>query len=182
MSKKISRFENSFRQRKLSVDFPICTYQPRSVVLYGDESTSEELVTYCLLCVPSQTNIRLQQQMSEIYRTFGGKKESRLHCRELFSGERRSRTDWKHLNEQETWDFVKEVASLIPANFSSCGLGVAHIKTYPRFMPDGKGGTFEVKPETGYSLAFQSAVMSLSAAKLIEQNTRYALFIDQQNT
>lgn len=153
-----------------------------SFVLYGDESTSRELVSYCLLVVPTGVNTQLQEDILEVFCRYGGTRQSRFHCREIFSKHARDKSKWSHLNEHETWQLANDLASVLKKNWVMCSVGIVHKDTYPQVMPDGKGKQFEIKAETCYAFGFIAAAAGLATENGPGKNARYTLFVDPQST
>jgi hypothetical protein len=159
-----------------------CQSISRRVTLYGDESSARELITYCLLVVPTEENSNIEQRFLHIYRKYGGSPKARFHCREMFSMQARLKTEWSHLNERGSWLFARELAILIRLTRIKASVCVVHKDTYPKEMPDGKGKSFEVKAETCYAFGFYAAAQGLVANKIIDKQDKCGLFVDEQNT
>jgi hypothetical protein len=64
---------------------------------FGDESCGPKFVAYGLVCLPQSRRKDAEQVVSAVKKDFGGSPSSRLHCRELFSGQNREKSAWKHL-------------------------------------------------------------------------------------
>lgn len=155
-----------------------------ALALYGDESTSRELITYCLLAVPANVNHVLEMQVAQLYRRYGGANDPRFHCREIFAKDARTKagSPWRHLNERGTWCLARDLALTCRIARVSASVGIVHKSTYPETMPDGSGGQFKIKNELCYSFGFNAALAGLSASGIIYSGLPCALFIDQQNT
>jgi hypothetical protein len=68
---------------------------------FGDESCGLKFVSYGLVCLPQHRREDAEQMISAVKKEFGGPSSSRLHCRELFSGQNRPKTAWKHLSPND---------------------------------------------------------------------------------
>jgi hypothetical protein len=59
---------------------------------FGDESCGPKFISYGLVCLPQQRREDAEQTVAAVKVEFGGLPSSRLHCRDLFSGQRREKT------------------------------------------------------------------------------------------
>jgi hypothetical protein len=63
--------------------------------IFGDESTADGLVTYGLVAFANSKHERdTRYAWSNVLRKFGGNGRSKIHCRTLFSGQARQKTEW----------------------------------------------------------------------------------------
>lgn len=109
------------------------------IMLFGDESTAPEIVTYGLIAFSERDHVRnARYAWQKVLKKYGGTSQSKIHARELFSGQARKKTDWSHLSEQESAQLSIDLTAAIKSERASFSLGVVHTSTYPaQGIPDG---------------------------------------------
>jgi hypothetical protein len=152
-------------------------------VLFGDESTASDIVTYGLVCFdrPSHANsatFAFQRAISDA----GAPADSRVHSRELFSGEARKKTPWRHLTENETWQLGEKLIEGLRDHYARFFLGVVYKDTFPKQIPNGPGRTVQIKNEHCYAFGFISAAAALSHGIRLQtgEKIRGLVFVDPQ--
>ncbi len=79
---------------------------PYVLDLFGDESATNSAVTHGLVVSPCKKTSAVETALGEVKKKFGANQEARLHCREIFWGDRRKSTVWADLEPKDVFDFV----------------------------------------------------------------------------
>lgn len=88
--------------------------------LYGDESIRNSAVIYGLVVSPCERTNIVEAALGEVKKMFGPTEQARLHCRELFAGDKRRSSAWAHLEPKNVFALCWEVAhavSMVGASF-----------------------------------------------------------------
>ena len=81
----------------------------KSIVLYGDESHSNEIVTYGFLIIPQQNIAAVELAVEETKKRYGLCTDTRIHCREIFSGDARKKTNFAEFSIEKMFSFLSEI-------------------------------------------------------------------------
>ena len=80
---------------------------------FGDESSFlNGLTTYAIVGVWSENQNVTEDAFRQLKLSFGGKADSRIHCRELFGIHARAKSDWAHLRDQDVGRFLLSLTKL----------------------------------------------------------------------
>lgn len=80
---------------------------------FGDESSFPNgLTTYAIVGVWSKNQKVTEDAFRQLRLSFGGKSNSRIHCRELFGIHARAKSDWAHLSDRDVGEFLLSLAKL----------------------------------------------------------------------
>ncbi len=86
------------------------------IFLYGDESHSNEIITYSFLIIPSQKAKAVEHAISETKNRHNLNSDTKLHCRELFNAHARKKTELAKFTEEEILNILRD---LMTASFSA---------------------------------------------------------------
>ncbi len=80
---------------------------------FGDESSFPDgLATYAIIGVWSGNQTVSEKSFRQLKLSFGGKPNSKIHCRELFNIHARNKSDWAHLSEKDVFEFLLALTRL----------------------------------------------------------------------
>ncbi|MCK9818489.1 hypothetical protein M1B35_31300 [Pseudomonas sp. MAFF 302046] len=100
-------------------------------VAFGDASTGRAGTFYGLVLIPEDQVEKAVNVVNTVKERFGGTSRSSLHCRELFYGDARSKSDWRHLDAGGPAALCGAVFSAI-AELQPCYvLGCMPVDSYP---------------------------------------------------
>ncbi len=126
---------------------------PRSGVhAFGDESVFKDVIAYGLVVVPDPNVTPAENLLSELKQRYGVDPQEEFHCKHAFHGDRRRKTQWKHLSEVKVLNFAEELISglvTLPAWFI---VGAALRSEIPVEFPAAQGfsaGVMESKQLAG---------------------------------
>lgn len=140
---------------------------------YGDASTGETGTFYGFLLLPEDAEEAAIQMLSDLKEKFGGSPDSRLHCREMFRGDARAKSEWAHLSAEE----ATELCSLALNGLHDFGvkfaMGIMPVEHYPKsFRLRGKNGppdqVHAVDDKWRELWAFQRAAMMLDPVEQLK--------------
>lgn len=77
---------------------------------YGDASEVNSAVVYALAVVPSATKDSVELQLSKVKEKAGGSATTRIHCKHLFHGSARAKTEWRHLDDKSVFQLCETLA------------------------------------------------------------------------
>jgi hypothetical protein len=75
----------------------------RKVDTFGDESCGDAVITYGLFALPSERVVDVVAAIETIKSNFGAARTARLHCREMFKLDARSKGVWAHLRMDDVF-------------------------------------------------------------------------------
>jgi hypothetical protein len=76
---------------------------------FGDDSVTDAGAFFGFALIP-QTKIQESEFILErIKQKYGGQKCSTIHCRTMFAGDRRSKSEWSHLDSEKCGSMISEV-------------------------------------------------------------------------
>lgn len=82
---------------------------------FGDESTSanNRFAIYSFIGFSPKGVEAATSILADVKKQFGIPNSARLHCRVLFSGDQRAKTEWSELAPQDTAEFCRKLSSLL---------------------------------------------------------------------
>lgn len=102
---------------------------------FGDESESNNAVTYGLVIIRERQRQRAESILAETKVSFGGSPHANLHCREIFAGDARRKSPWSHLSKTDVFELYRQLCNTIAgANFGRI-IGFADTRDIPRNLP-----------------------------------------------
>lgn len=107
---------------------------PSVLDLFGDESPRNSVVTYGLVVSPCKKTSAVETALGEVKEKFGANQEARLHCREIFWGDRRKSTVWAHLEPKDVFALCWEVARAVSTAGVSFRVGYVDRRSLPPDM------------------------------------------------
>lgn len=148
-------------------------------VLFGDESTAPDIVAYGIVAFHSadQANRATFAFQRTIARA-GALPQTRVHCKELYSGAGRAKTGWAHLTESETWVLAINLIETLREHSPEFYLGIVYKDTFPEKIPAGLGKNIELTNEHCYAFGFISAAAAFGSGRA---GHRYTLLVDEQS-
>lgn len=161
---------------------------PNPIIIYGDESTASNCVTYGLVAFNGELHLSNALSLwNKIIEEAGAPANSRVHAREIFSGDARKKTHWKHLSESQSSDLVGALMNGLSSLGAMFFLGLVHKDSFPDQIPAGlnKAGqeTFvKLKNEHCYAFGFIAAAAGLMSENgVLKDGMAYSLFVDPQD-
>lgn len=88
----------------------------KTVLLYGDESHSNEIVTYGFVTVPAPNSAVLDNAVKDAKARHGLPQDTRIHCRSLFNKDARAKTAFAQFSDADVLRFLNE---LMAASFEA---------------------------------------------------------------
>lgn len=79
--------------------------------VYGDESTSDSIVTYALIICPAQAADTIRETLALVKKRYDVNPSARFHCREIYNRQGRARSPWKHLNDEQAHQFAIDLTT-----------------------------------------------------------------------
>lgn len=150
-------------------------------VLFGDESTALDMVTYGVVGFDSASRANAATfAFQRAIRGAGAAHDGRVHCKELFSGEARKRTSWAHLTERQTWDLVVVLIETLRDHSAQFYLGVVYKDTFPAEIPSGPTQSVRLVNEHGYAFGFLAAAGAFVHVGARRGYTRNVFLINEQ--
>lgn len=146
------------------LDFP--EVGPSGFRLYGDESTAKDIAVYGLLLFSIADVKAAETNSADIMRVKGLPPGTRFHCREIFSGDARSKTAWRDFTESQVWEVARQLLIGLKNHRGTFYIGKVDSRTYPALLPSGFGYDVTVLPEHLYVLAFAAAMNAFSESGL----------------
>jgi hypothetical protein len=71
--------------------------------IFGDESAQNSAVTYGLVMVPAKRAAEVNTALNELKVRYGAPEQARIHCRLLFAGSKRKKSEWAHLEPEHVF-------------------------------------------------------------------------------
>lgn len=105
--------------------------------LFGDESVVNSAITYGLVLLPCDKTRLAENALNRVKIKFGGIESNRLHCRELFAGDKRKSTAWAHLSIQNVFDLCWESANSVALAGAMFRIGFVDRSRLPKIMSFG---------------------------------------------
>jgi hypothetical protein len=109
--------------------------------LFGDESAYKSIVTYALVCVDEGEQAAAERALAKVIGMFKGPPGERLHCRQLFAGDARRKTEWAHLSRHQPFELMFFVANRLRRAGVSFRVGVVNAASIPDQAPFVAHGT-----------------------------------------
>ncbi len=129
--------------------------------VFGDESQSNNLVTYGLVALAPSDTAAAWQDVECCLRAHGGTREAQLHCRELFHPHPRAKSGWAHLDEEGAYRLALDVARSASARARFL-VGVVDRSQLPKRLPsDHRMGPMRLGVKQLSSFAFTAAAEHL---------------------
>ena len=179
----VLRFDNLIRPGLLRGKRPLYGNK-YELQIFGDESVAHQVVTYGLVAFADrQSAYRAQVAWNQTIKAFGAPSRSKVHARELFSGQARQKTCWSHLDERSSSELAFQLTTSLRREGAFCSVGVVHVETFPpNGISDGFTDTGEKihkvwKTPEFYSFAFMAAALGLRH-QIMDKDTPYKLWID----
>jgi len=180
-------------------DYPIRLQQltiryesvPDVLVMFGDESRTDDLVTYGIVATNGeQHHLDAKAAWNRVIEAAGGVEDARVHARELFSGDARARSAWRHLGESEVERLTLDLMSALVTAGARFFIGVVYKKTYPvEGVPAGLNAKGEqtyvpLTDEIAYAFGFAAATAAMRTGDHapLRSGVDYRLYIDPQRS
>lgn len=150
--------------------------------LYGDESRSEGIVVYGIVICPEASVPILNQTIDSVKSRYGVSSSARFHCRELFNGDSRRKTAWKHLTERQAYQAALDLTSSLGGKGLKTTLGIIDTSILGKeILPVGTSKSNFLKHEKQLTpFAFQAAAGPLLMNP--EFQGRMKLWVDPDDT
>lgn len=81
------------------------------IILFGDESHSNEIVTYSFLIVPTQNMPAVELAIKNTKKKYALDEDTRLHCREIFNESAKKKTAFADFAPERLFSFLQDLAS-----------------------------------------------------------------------
>lgn len=91
---------------------PLGTTGEKTVLLYGDESHSNEIVTYGFVIIPAKNVAAVEQALKDAKSRYGLAQETRVHCRCLFNRDARAKTAFAKFSVEDVLRFLEELMAV----------------------------------------------------------------------
>jgi hypothetical protein len=159
-----------------------------TLVLFGDESTAKDIVTYGIVATQGEIHHgQAQAAWNQVIRTAGCPDGTRVHAREIFSGHARAKSPWHHLTETLVEKFAVDLMAALKAVGAGFFLGAVFKDTYPsEGVPSGLNANGQqtfvpLTDEVAYGFGFAAAVAGLNTGNPppMPRGTKYKLYIDR---
>lgn len=117
------------------------TLQDYEVYLgYGDGSANSMGSFYGIVLIPEKSISMVEDEIAAIKVGFGGARESRIHCREIFHKIARTKSEWLHLVESDIIAMCVQICSVLDRFRSKCLLAYMPRDRFPKKLRlKGKG-------------------------------------------
>ncbi len=157
--------------------------------IYGDESTGPgdppDIVLYGLLMFKSVDVAGVTKEIISIVKASGVQdfpsRETRLHCRQLFSPQQRIKTSWICLSDENIWELLEKILRSMLNYRPFFSLGVVDYAQYIE-AATASGGLASIQKETVYPLAFQAALAQMGEWSWLGDDFTRKLWVDRQRT
>jgi len=103
--------------------------------VFGDQSAGPEVVSYGIFVVPSHQVATTEATLEKIKVQYGRGAKARLHCREMFSGEARRKTEWADLSIDDVFSLYAQLITTISNRDIQKIAAVARKTKFPRSIP-----------------------------------------------
>lgn len=146
------------------------------IVVYGDESTSDDLVSYGLVVIHKDDLGALELDVQKMLNSAGeGQEGLRYHSKIILSKDRRDRSIWKHLTKDDAEKLCTNLAKIFIAYRTTALIGIVHKSTFPKTFPDGN----TIQNEDFYFLAYTAAVHPFKLHDYFPQYLESEYYIDR---
>jgi hypothetical protein len=102
---------------------------------FGDESCGDAVITYGLFALPPERVVDVVAAIETIKSSFGAARTARLHCREMFKLDARSKGVWAHLTMNDVFSLYERVASVVAHPWALRIVGLAFKNELPVDLP-----------------------------------------------
>ncbi len=138
----------------------------QTVHAFGDESSYGDVIAYSVVAVHAHNLPAAERLLSGLKRRYGVDPQAEFHCVEVFHGDKRRKSAWRHLSVEKILDFAVELISSLMRVPTLFIVGAAHRSEQP-----------EELPEAGHFPAFEMGTKQLQAmlcgAALIPLNQHF---------
>jgi hypothetical protein len=150
------------------------------VDVFGDESSSKDIVSYGLVIVDRTQTAALESAFQEVLDDYAQSKDARFHAVDLFAGDQRRKPDskWKHLTRDQCSELCISLANTLVKFNTSFSVGVVHKNTYPDDMPDDDGKPIKINNEHHYIIGFCAAAASFLRKGAFYPNLEHKCIVD----
>jgi hypothetical protein len=76
---------------------------------FGDDSVTEAGAFFGFVLIPENRVAAAESILIRAKEKYGGRQDSTIHCRTMFPGNQRSKSDWSHLDGEECGSMISEV-------------------------------------------------------------------------
>ncbi len=129
------------------------------VTAFGDESEDHELFVYALAIFRPDHTDEARTVLANMKRSLGVPEDTRLHCRIIFSGQRRRGTPWANVNPPLIQDSVHALVTAVRRLDETPEIGVIERRRVP-LLPSVPGHPHrEWRPKETLGLAANAAIM-----------------------
>jgi hypothetical protein len=126
---------------------------PRQTVhAFGDESSYGGVIAYGIVAIHAPNLVAAERFLSGLKHRYGIDSQAEFHCKEVFHGDKRQKSAWKHLSVGQILDFAEELISGLVGLPTLFIVGAAHRSEQP-----------EELPKEGHFPAFEMGTKQLSA-------------------
>jgi len=105
--------------------------------VFGDESVVGQIVAYAAVIVPAMDVAALSDEVARIKTAYGQREAADLHCRVLFNGDSRARSDWRDLALEDVFSLYGGVATLLARSRATLLCIFANKSRLPKTDPGG---------------------------------------------
>jgi len=105
------------------------------VYAFGDESNFGDVIAYGLAIVHAYDLIAAERLLSGLKQRYGVGLQEEFHCKIVFSGDQRQKSQWKHPSEIQVLDFAEELILGLVRLPTLFIVGAVHRIEYPEELP-----------------------------------------------
>ncbi|TAG25637.1 MAG: hypothetical protein EAZ37_12025 [Burkholderiales bacterium] len=84
----------------------------KPIVVFGDESHSNEIVTFAYVIVPAVKMATLDLALKEVKNRYGLPEDARIHCRNMFNADARAKTVFATFSTEQVLRFLFDLMSV----------------------------------------------------------------------
>ncbi len=150
--------------------------------LFGDESSSQEFVTYSLVICDQVNTIKLEEDWSSTLAKYGSSTGRGFHARVILSDHQRLKSQWKDLTTTDINQLVLELATILGRSGAQIYLGVVHKETFPASTLDGWGKEMRILDSQLFALGYTAAATMARDERILSAQVPKHLWIDQDDT
>ncbi len=148
--------------------------------IFGDESTAKDLVTYGLVCFVDRNHERRGlYAWNDVIKRYGANSRTKVHAREIFSGQAREKTEWAHLSESESSKLAVDLMRALKSEEAFFALGVVHVKTWDEKIDYENSKYVPMSDPLAYGWGFIMATIAVRSENgVMKDEVPYKLFVD----
>ncbi|MBK8035496.1 MAG: hypothetical protein IPK17_39545 [Chloroflexi bacterium] len=150
--------------------------------LFGDESIGRGVVVYGIIVFNLSDVNAAAEDFRNLISSYGLPPETRFHCREVFAGDARNKTSWRHMSEKQVWEVAEQLLLKLNTHRPQYCLGIVYRDAFPSVLASGSGSKrIDVQEEHLYPLAFAGALQPLVDLELVSPDIESHLWFDPLN-